>query len=69
MTNYSSNRKIMKIQNKSWIISLSNYATKSEVRKATGVDIPEFTKKDEFAHWKSYVDKLETLPTDISKLM
>ena len=30
-------------------MSLSNYATKSEVRKATGVDIPEFTKKDEFA--------------------
>ena len=50
-------------------MSLSNYATKSEVRKATGVDIPEFTKKDEFARWKSYVDKLETLPTDISKLL
>ena len=52
---------------------MSNYATKSEVEKAAGVDASEFAKKADLASSKSDVDKLnidrlKTVPTVLSKL-
>ena len=40
-------------------IDLSNYATKSEVLKAAGVDTPDFAKKADLTGLKSGVDKLD----------
>ena len=44
-------------------LNLSNYATKADLKNATGGDISDFAKKTEFANLKSDVDKL-----DIDKL-
>ena len=54
-------------------LDLSNYVTKSEVKKATGVDTSDFAQKTDLACPKSEVDKLDiakpkTVPTDLSKL-
>ena len=54
-------------------LDLFNYATKSDVRKETGVDTSNFTKKVNLTSLKSDVDKvdiykLKTVPTDWSKL-
>ena len=45
-------------------LDLSNYATKSEVKKAAGVDTSEFAKNTNSLD----VDKLKAVPTDLSKL-
>ena len=42
---------------------MSNYATKSDLKNATGVDTSDFAKKTDLANLKSDVDKL-----DIDKL-
>ena len=52
---------------------MSNYATRSGVKKATGVDISDFAKKTDLVSLKWIVDeldidKLKTIPTDLSKL-
>ena len=52
---------------------LSNYATKSDFKNATGVYTPQFAKKVDLAGVKSKVDKLdigklETTPVDLSKI-
>ena len=44
-------------------LDLSNYATKSDLKNATGVDTSKFAKKDDITNLKSNVDKL-----DIDKL-
>ena len=44
-------------------LDLSNYATKSDLKNAIGVDTSQFTKRDDLANLKSKVDKL-----DIDKL-
>ena len=44
-------------------LDLFNYATKADLKNATGVDPPDFAKKTNIAHLKSDVDKL-----DIDKL-
>ena len=44
-------------------LDLSNYATKSDFKNATGVDTSDFGKKTDLANLKSDVDKL-----DIDKL-
>ena len=44
-------------------LDLSNYATKADLKKETGVDTPKLAKKTELANLKSDVDKL-----DIDKL-
>ena len=44
-------------------LDFSNYATKSDLKGATGIDTPEFAKEIELAGLKSNVDKL-----DIGKL-
>ena len=54
-------------------LDLSNYATKSDFRNVTGTDTSWFAKKDYLVHLKSEFDKLdigkvETTPTDLSKL-
>ena len=44
-------------------LDFSNYATKSDLKNATGADTSQFLKKDDLANLKSEVDKL-----DIDKL-
>ena len=44
-------------------LDLSNYATKADLKNATGVDTSKFVKKVDLANLKSNVDKL-----DIDKL-
>ena len=40
---------------------LSNYATKTDLKNATRIDISSFVKKVDLAHSKSNVDKLDIL--------
>ena len=54
-------------------LDLSNDATKSEVRKARGIDTSEFAKKVDLARIKSKVNNLDadksgTVPTNLTKL-
>ena len=44
-------------------LDLSNYATKTDLKNATGIDTSSFAKKVDLANLKSNVDKL-----DIDKL-
>ena len=52
---------------------MSNYATKSDLKNATGVDTSKFAKDDDLASLKSKtykwdMDELETTPVDLNKL-
>ena len=47
---------------------MSKYRTKSDLKNAPGVDTSDFSKKADIASLKSYIDKLETTPTELSKL-
>ena len=60
---------------------MSNYATKSDLKNTTYVNMSQFTKKDDLANLKSEVDKLDidklseldldklkTVSTDLSEL-
>ena len=54
-------------------LDLSNYATKADLKNATGVDISDFAKKTDLAHLKSDVDildndKLKNIPSRLSSL-
>ena len=54
-------------------LDLSNYATKSDLKNATGVNISNFSKNVDLATLKLNVDKLdidklEKLPIDLSSL-
>ena len=40
-------------------LNLSNYATKSVLKKATGLDTSQFAKKDDLANLKSDIDELD----------
>ena len=40
-------------------LDLSNYATKTEIKKATSVDTSYFAKKTDLANLKSNVDELD----------
>ena len=51
----------------------SNYATKADLKYATGVDTLDFAKKTDLAHLKSDVDKLDidkliNVPSNLSNL-
>ena len=51
-------------------LDLSNYATKADLKNATGVDTSKFAKKVDLASLKSNVDKLDTdklknIPTNL----
>ena len=55
-------------------LDLSSYATKADSKNTTSADISNFAKKNDLAHLKSEVDKLdignfETTPVDLSKLI
>ena len=54
-------------------LDLSNYATKTDLKNATGVDRSSFAKKVDSASLKSNVDKLDidklkNIPTNLSNL-
>ena len=54
-------------------LDLSNYATKTDLKNATGVDTSFFTKKVDLANLKSDVDeldidKLKNIPTNLNNL-
>ena len=54
-------------------MDLSNYATKADLKNATGVDASSLPKKTDLANLKSNVDKvdtdkLRTVPNDLSNL-
>ena len=55
------------------IVDLSNYATKTDLKKATGIDTSKLALKSNLANLKAEidkidVDKLKTVPVDLSKL-
>ena len=55
-------------------VDLSNYATKTDLKNVTHVDTSSFTLKTNLANLKTEVDKLEieklaTVPVDLSKLI
>ena len=65
---FSQNKNKIKIE-----LDLSNYATKSHLKGATGIDTSKFTKKINSVKLKLDVDdfdvdKLKTVPVDLSKL-
>ena len=52
-------------------LDLSNYATKADLKNATGVDTSSFAKKTDLANLKTNlgkldIDKLKTVPTNLS---
>ena len=52
---------------------MSNYATKADLKNATGVDTSKLAAKSDLASLKTEVDKidvdkLKTVPIDLSKL-
>ena len=54
-------------------LDLSNYATKADLKNATGLDTSDFAKKTDIANLKSDVDqldidKLKNVPTNLSNL-
>ena len=54
-------------------LDLSNYATKADLKNATGVDTSDFAKKTDLANLKSDVDKLDidklkNVPSGLSNL-
>ena len=54
-------------------LDLSNYATKADLKNATGVDTSKFAKKVDLANLKSDVDKLDidelkNIPSGLSNL-
>ena len=54
-------------------LDLSNYATKADLKNATGVDTSKFDKQVDLANLKTNVDKLdiaklENVPTNLSNL-
>ena len=54
-------------------LDLSNYATKTDLKNATGVDTSSFAKKINLLNLKCdvdklYIDKLKNVPTNLSNL-
>ena len=54
-------------------LDFSNYATKADLKNATGVDTSDFAKKTDLANLKSDVDKLDIdklkkVPSNLSNL-
>ena len=62
---YKSSRDNVKVE-----LDLTNYATKSDLKNITHVDVSSFASKTNLAALKSEVDtdKLKTAPTDLAKL-
>ena len=54
-------------------LDLSNYATKADLRTATGADTSKFAKKVDFTGLKSnldilHIDKLKNVPSNLNNL-
>ena len=51
-------------------LDFSNYATKTDLKKATGNDTSTFSKKRDLPHLRSNadIDKFENVPTNLSNL-
>ena len=49
-------------------VDLSNYSTKDDIKNITKADTSSFALKTNLANSKSEVDKLTTVPVDLSKL-
>ena len=49
-------------------VDLPNYATKDDIKNITHVDTSSFALKTNLANLKTEVDKLATVPVDLSKL-
>ena len=54
-------------------LDLQNYATKTDIKNTTGNDIPKIALKSNLANLKAEVDKIDvdklrTVPVDLSKL-
>ena len=47
-------------------LDLSNYATKTDLKNTAGVDTSDFVKKTGLATFKSDVDKLKNVPSNLS---
>ena len=65
---YRSSREDIRVK-----LDLSNYATKTDLKNVTHVDVSSFASKTNLAALKTEVDKidvdkLKTAPTDLSKL-
>ena len=65
---YKSSSKNVKVE-----LDLNNYATKSDLKNITHVDVSSFASKTNLAALKTEVDKidtdkLKTVPTDLAKL-
>ena len=65
---YRSSREDIRVK-----LDLSNYATKTDLKNVTHVDISSFASKTNLAALKTEVDKidvdkLKTVPTDLAKL-
>ena len=68
LTDYKPRNNIVKVE-----LSLSNYATKEDLKNITHVDTSSFALKTNLASLKTEADKLDiskliTVPTDLSKL-
>ena len=49
-------------------LDLSNYATNTHSKNATGIDTATFAKKVDLANLKSEVNELEKVPTGLNSL-
>ena len=54
-------------------VDLSNYATKTDLKNAAGIDTSKIASKSDLVSWKAEVDridvdKLKTVPDDLSNL-
>ena len=47
-------------------LDFSNYATKTDLKNAAGIDTSSFAKKVNLGSLKSNVDKLKNIPTNLS---
>ena len=49
-------------------LDLANYATKTDLKNITHVDVSSYASKTNLAALKTEVDKLKTVPGDLAKL-
>ena len=49
-------------------LDLANYATKTDLKNITHVDVSTYASKTNLAALKTEVDKLKTVPGDLAKL-
>ena len=60
---YTRNKSKTKVE-----LDLSNYAKKSNLKNASGIDTSKFVRKLDLANLKSNIDKLEKVQSDLDSL-